>query len=81
MAKKNGTGSYPVGHKDYGKMGPRTFDEYQSLNFRNKTIDKLKSAKSIVKDVEKYNPKTGKSMEKYNPKTGKSKMIYKPGKQ
>jgi len=48
----------------------KPFDEYQSLNFRNKTIDKLKSAKSIVKDVEKYNPKTG-----------KSKMIYKPGKQ
>ena len=38
--KKNG--HYPIGHVKYGTMGPRTFDEYQSLNFSNKTIDKMK---------------------------------------
>ena len=38
--KKNG--NYPIGHLKYGTMGPKTFDEYQSLNFRNKDIDKIK---------------------------------------
>ena len=38
--KKNG--HYPIGHLKYGTMGPKTFDEYQSLNFRNKDIDKIK---------------------------------------
>ena len=38
--KKNG--HYPIGHVKYGTMGPRTFDEYQSLNFSNRTINKLK---------------------------------------
>jgi|TARA_R110001606_G_scaffold56373_1_gene136737 hypothetical protein len=40
--KKNGQGSYPIGHIKYGTMGPKTFDEYQSLNFSNRTINKLK---------------------------------------
>ena len=38
--KKNG--HYPIGHVKYGTMGPKTFDEYQSLNFSNRTINKLK---------------------------------------
>jgi hypothetical protein len=42
MMKKNGRGSYPVGDTRYGTMGPRTFDEYQSLNFRNRDIDNIK---------------------------------------
>lgn len=40
--KKNGQGSYPIGHIKYGTMGPKTFDEYQSLNFSNRSINKLK---------------------------------------
>ena len=40
--KKNGQGSYPIGHIKYGTMGPKTFDEYQSLNFSNRTINKIK---------------------------------------
>ena len=39
--KKKGIGSYPIGHVDYGKMGPRTIKEYQSLNFKNKAINKI----------------------------------------
>ena len=33
--------AYPIGHKDYGKMGPKTIEEYQSLNFSNKDIKKI----------------------------------------
>ena len=39
--KKKGIGSYPPGHLDYGKMGPRTMEEYQSINFKNKAINMI----------------------------------------
>lgn len=62
--------NYPVGHKDYGKMGPMTEKEAMNMPMANRTIHKLtKKFKQLpVKDVE---------MEK----GGNKKMIYKPGKQ
>jgi len=39
--KKKGIGSYPPGHLNYGKMGPRTMKEYQSINLKNSAIDKI----------------------------------------
>jgi hypothetical protein len=46
---------------------PQPKSVYEEYGFRNPTIDKF--TPNLVKDVEKYNPKTG-----------KSEMIYKPGK-
>ena len=46
--KKNGQGSYPIGHIKYGTMGPKTFDEYQSLNFSNRTINKIKKKHLLI---------------------------------
>ena len=47
--------------------GPGKKEEYDAFGFRNNVVDKF--SENQVKDVEKYDPKTG-----------KSKMIYKPAK-
>ena len=47
---------------------------YDSIPMRNKSIDTLKRKFKV-------GPEKVKDVEVYNPKTGKSKMIYKPAKQ
>ena len=64
-----------MAHMTNGNKGPIKRSEYDSIPFRNSAIDTLKRVKmnnfsSKVKDVEVYDPKTG-----------KSEMIYKPAKQ
>lgn len=46
---------------------------YDTIPMRNKSIDTLKRKFKIVSEKVK-------DVEVYNPKTGKSKMIYKPAK-
>ena len=56
-----------------GKTGPIKKAEYDSIPFKNKAIDTMKQVRMNI-----YNKKI-KDVELYDPKTGKSKMIYKPG--
>lgn len=58
-------GNIPIYDKR-SKNQPQPKSVYEEYGFKNSTIDRF--APSIVKDVERYDPKTG-----------KREMIYKPG--
>lgn len=71
MAKKERTNRIPLFDKR-SQNQPQPAEVYESYNFKNKTVDllsQIQPKKQLTKDVEKYNPKTGKST-----------MIYKPAK-
>lgn len=71
MAKKERTNRIPVMDKR-SQNQPQTAEVYESYGVKNSTVDllsQIQPEKKLTKDVEVYNPKTG-----------KSKMIYKPGK-
>ena len=58
-------------HMTNGNNGPIKRSEYDSIPFKNKAIDTLKRVK-----LNNFNSKV-KDVEIYDPQTGKSKMIYK----
>ena len=71
MAKKERTNRIPVMDKR-SQNQPQPAEVYESYGVKNSTVDllsQIQPEKKLTKDVEVYNPKTG-----------KSKMIYKPGK-
>jgi len=71
MAKKERTNRIPVMDKR-SQNQPQPAEVYESYGIKNSTVDllsQIQPEKKLTKDVEVYNPKTG-----------KSKMIYKPGK-
>jgi len=53
------------------KMGPGLEREYAGIPFNNATIKRMAMQKQQQKQV--------KDVERYDPNTGKSSMIYKPG--
>ena len=71
MAKKERTARIPVMDKR-SQNQPQPAEVYESYNFKNKTVDLLSQIQPKKKQT--------KDVEVYNPKTGKSSMIYKPGK-
>lgn len=71
MAKKERTKRIPVFDKR-SQNQPQPAEVYESYNVKNDTIDLIK------KNAPK--PQQTKDVERYNPKTGKSEMIYKPAK-
>lgn len=54
---------YPPGHKKYGKMGPLTKKEMDSIPMKNKDIKKLSSF-VVGPSGHAYNPKRVAKMEK-----------------
>lgn len=71
MAKKERTNRIPLMDKR-SQNQPQPKEVYESYGVKNSTVDllsQIQPEKKLTKDVEVYNPKTG-----------KSKMIYKPAK-